>query len=60
MRNGEKSLSQAISDYEAEMRPRAGQEVQITLKQAMMGHDWEQLLRSPMFKLGANKQEVGK
>ena len=58
--HGEKSLVEAIDAYETEMRPCAGQEVQITLKQANMAHDWEQLLQSPLFRLGANKQEVRK
>lgn len=58
--NGEKSLQEAITTYEEEMRPRAGQEVQITLKQAHAAHNWESLMQSPMFKLGANKPEVGK
>ncbi len=57
---GMESLQEAISAYEAEMRPRTGQEVQITLKAAHCAHDWELLTQSPIFKFGANRPEVGK
>ena len=52
---GEKSLEIAIKSYEEEMMPRGRQEVQISLQQAMMAHDWNKLTQSPIFKIGANK-----
>lgn len=58
--NNQKSLQEAIDAYEEEMRPRAGQEVQITLKAAHCAHDWDLLRQSPIFKLGANRAEVEK
>jgi hypothetical protein len=58
--DGMKTLSETISIYEDEMRPRACQEVRITLKQANMTHDWEQLMQSPVFKLGTIEVEIQK
>ncbi len=51
----EKTLDAAISAYEEEMYERSGQEVQISLKQAMMSHDYSKLMQSPMFKIGTHK-----
>ncbi|KAF7511915.1 hypothetical protein GJ744_003148 [Endocarpon pusillum] len=58
--NGKKSLAEAIGEYETEMRPRACQEVQLTLEQAHASHDWELLMQSPIFKLGVNKPTAEK
>lgn len=58
--SGKKSLAEAIGEYETEMRPRASQEIQLTLEQAHAAHDWELLMQSPIFKLGANKPTAGK
>ena len=51
----EKTVDAAISAYEEEMCERSGQEVQMSLKQAMMAHDYTRLMQSPMFKIGVNK-----
>ena len=58
--NGENSVAEAIGEYEAEMRPRASQECQLTLKQAHAAHDWDALMQSPIFKFGANKPTAEK
>ncbi|KAL9113745.1 MAG: hypothetical protein Q9227_002190 [Pyrenula ochraceoflavens] len=49
---GYQPLDQAITAYEEEMRTRGGEEVQITLNQAMLAHDWERFKESPIFKMG--------
>ncbi len=52
-------LKTAISEYEVEMVQRGGAEVELTMRQARAAHDWDLLMRSPMFKLGANKVRPG-
>ena len=54
----ETSCEGASESYEEEMVSRSGQEVPISLQQAEMAHDWSKLAQSPMFKVGANKQET--
>lgn len=47
---GEKSLEAAISAYEAEMIPRTSKEVDLSLEQGLLCHDWKTFRESPYFK----------
>ena len=53
--NGEKSLEQAIVEYEKDMKARTVREVDISVMQARMVHNWDQLMQAPMFKNGMHK-----
>jgi 2-polyprenyl-6-methoxyphenol hydroxylase-like FAD-dependent oxidoreductase len=52
---GNKTLTDAVQAYEDEMRPRAVEEIPISLKQAQMVHNFDTLMQSPMVKLGLHK-----
>jgi len=45
----------AIEVYEEEMIPRGYDEVQLSLKNALMVHDWEKLMESPVVTRGTLK-----
>ncbi|KIW07627.1 hypothetical protein, variant [Verruconis gallopava] len=47
--------AQAIAEYEAEMKNRAGTEVRMGTANTEMLHDWEKALQSPVFKKGLKK-----
>jgi hypothetical protein len=49
---GETSLQDAVTSYEAEMIPRGREEVECSMKNAEMLHDWEKVKQSPVFKDG--------
>lgn len=46
----EKTLKEAIDSYEAEMIPRGAKEVELSLEQGLLCHDWETFRESPYFK----------
>jgi hypothetical protein len=48
-------LAKAISEYEAEMIPRGQREVEFSVSNALMVHDWKKLMESPIMKVGAAK-----
>ena len=48
-------LASVVTLYEQEMVARGGAEVELTLQQAHAAHDWDLLMRAPMFQHGANK-----
>ncbi|KAK4989248.1 hypothetical protein LTR50_003354 [Elasticomyces elasticus] len=54
---GQKSLKDALSDYGEEMRERTSREVDLSAKQAMMSHDFQSIIDSPLAKMGVRKQE---
>ncbi|KAN0102818.1 FAD/NAD(P)-binding domain containing protein [Hyaloscypha variabilis] len=45
----------AIDKYEDEMKARAGEEVQISVMNTAMLHDWEKVMKSPLMKAGLRK-----
>lgn len=46
--------SEAVDEYEAEMKARAGEEVRLSVLNTTMLHDWQKVLSSPVFKGGLN------
>ena len=55
---GSKALETAITEYESEMIPRGSKEVQLSLEQAWLSHDWDTLTQSPYFRdTGMHKVE---
>jgi len=52
---GKKTLSETISAYEDEMRPRGAKEVALSLEQAVKTRDWASVKDSPIFKIGHSK-----
>jgi 2-polyprenyl-6-methoxyphenol hydroxylase-like FAD-dependent oxidoreductase len=57
---GRQSLQKAISEYEAEMKPRGAKEVALSLEQAIKARDMSTIKDSPIFKVGwqRGKEEV--
>ncbi|KAG4428032.1 hypothetical protein IFR05_016486 [Cadophora sp. M221] len=51
----ETNLSTIISEYEEEMIERGIQEVELSLKAMVIGHDWDKLMEHPTIKLGGKK-----
>lgn len=49
-------LAKVIDAYEAEMRERAGKEVQISAEQATRVSNWKTLMDAPMVRLGLKRQ----
>lgn len=54
---GKKSIKEAITAYEEDMRSRVMKEIPISVMQAKMVHSWETLMNAPMIKMGMNKQK---
>ncbi|KAK8035057.1 hypothetical protein PG993_010052 [Apiospora rasikravindrae] len=54
-KQGDKPLSAVIGQYEAEMRPRAGEEVRLSEMNSYMLHDWEKLSHSPFMTASITK-----
>jgi 2-polyprenyl-6-methoxyphenol hydroxylase-like FAD-dependent oxidoreductase len=48
VQKGELSLKDAVSDYDAEMIKRGGDEVQVSLVNTQMFHDWKTVMQSPL------------
>lgn len=48
-------MATAIDMYEAEMKPRSGEEVRISVANTTMLHDWKKVMQSPVFKAGVKK-----
>ena len=46
---------EAVSAYDDELVQRGSKEVQISYQQAIMFHDWKQLMNSPMMTLSMNQ-----
>jgi hypothetical protein len=49
---GQKSLDNAITAYEAEMKPRGAKEVALSLEQALKAREMSTIRDSPIFKVG--------
>ncbi|KAK7963859.1 hypothetical protein PG996_008455 [Apiospora saccharicola] len=54
-KQGDRSLSDVIGEYEAEMRPRAGEEVRLSEMNSYMLHDWDKLSHSPFMTASLTK-----
>jgi len=54
---GAKSLSEAITDYEKEMKERAMTEMKVSILQAETVHQWDRLMEAPFIKHGMNKYQ---
>jgi 2-polyprenyl-6-methoxyphenol hydroxylase-like FAD-dependent oxidoreductase len=50
--NGQKTLKDSITEYEAEMKPRGAKEVVLSLEQALKARKTDTLKDSPIFKQG--------
>lgn len=50
------TLSEAITTYDDEMRPRGAKEVKLTYSQALASRDFNNVANSPVFKVGYAKQ----
>lgn len=48
----ETTLEQAISGYDKEIVPRGSEEVQCSLENGFMLHDWQKVKESPVFRNG--------
>ena len=49
---GNKSLAEAVTAYEEEMRPRGAKEVRLSYQQAVESRQWDTLKSSPMMRYG--------
>lgn len=60
MKEGKKTLEQAVRAYEEEMKTRGLKEIEVSLMQSRMVHNWETLISAPMIKAGmhAYREEV--
>ena len=56
VKQGKKSLKEAVEAYEEDMRERTVKEIPISIAQARMVHSWETLMSAPFIKLGMHKQ----
>ncbi|KAK7996257.1 FAD/NAD(P)-binding domain-containing protein [Apiospora marii] len=54
-KQGDRPLSAVIGEYEAEMRPRAGEEVRLSEMNSYMLHDWDKLSHSPFMTASLTK-----
>ncbi|KAL4894661.1 hypothetical protein BDV59DRAFT_163019 [Aspergillus ambiguus] len=52
IRDGESSLEEVITAYEAEMVPRGKEEVTCSVENGLMLHDWNKIQESPVFRRG--------
>ncbi|KAK6849655.1 FAD/NAD(P)-binding domain-containing protein [Apiospora arundinis] len=52
---GDRPLNDVINEYEAEMRPRAGEEVRLSEMNSYMLHDWDKLSQSPFMTASLTK-----
>jgi hypothetical protein len=52
IRSGEKSIEEAINEYDDEIVPRGRDEVTCSVENGKMLHDWEQVKQSPVFNQG--------
>jgi hypothetical protein len=48
-------LAEVVSEYEAEMIPRGKAEVESSVENAIMLHDWDKFMKSAMMTHGAVK-----
>lgn len=61
VKSGEKTLKEAVQEYDDEVLERGGLEMRISLQQTLFIHNWETLMQSPMVKMGmhqAKKEEA--
>lgn len=52
---GKTTLSEGVTAYEAEMRPRGAKEVALSLEQAEKSRDWDTIMDSPIYKHGLGR-----
>ncbi|KIW95835.1 uncharacterized protein Z519_02899 [Cladophialophora bantiana CBS 173.52] len=57
---GSKTLSEAVSEYEKEMKERALLEMKVSVLQAETVHNWARLMEAPFIKHGMNKYKEEK
>ncbi|TAQ84888.1 hypothetical protein B7494_g6786 [Chlorociboria aeruginascens] len=55
VKNGIKSIYAALTAYGEEVVKRGAAEVELSMKQTMMVHDWENFMESPAMKIGLMK-----
>lgn len=56
--NGQKTFKDAITEYEAEMKPRGAKEVALSLEQALKARKTDTLKDSPIFKQGWKRDDA--
>ena len=59
VKNGDKSLQEAVDAYDAEVFERGGAEVEMSSKQTHAFHDYETFLNSPIMKFGIKPTAAG-
>jgi 2-polyprenyl-6-methoxyphenol hydroxylase-like FAD-dependent oxidoreductase len=59
VRDGEVTLGEVVNEYDKEVLERGKAEMEVSLKQTRMIHDWESLMESPMVRMGM-RQKVEK
>lgn len=52
VRDGHTSLAEAVDMYEKEMIPRGKEEVNCSVENGLMLHDWNKIQESPVFRRG--------
>lgn len=55
VQSGEKTLEQAVQEYDDEVLQRGSLEMNISLKQTLFIHNWDTLMQSPMVKMGMHQ-----
>ena len=58
VKDGEKTLADAVEAYEKEMKERSLVEIPISVRTARLGHDWRQLMETPAVKMGMNRYKA--
>lgn len=56
VRDGEGGLEEVVRGYDKEVLERGKAEMEVSLKQTLMIHDWETLMESPMVRMGMRRQ----
>jgi 2-polyprenyl-6-methoxyphenol hydroxylase-like FAD-dependent oxidoreductase len=56
VQKGELSLNDAISEYDTEMVKRGGDEVQVSLVNTQMFHNWKSIMQSPLMRRSVEKR----
>jgi 2-polyprenyl-6-methoxyphenol hydroxylase-like FAD-dependent oxidoreductase len=58
VKDGKKTLADAVEAYEKEMKERSLVEIPISVRTARLGHDWRQLMETPAIKMGMNRYKA--
>lgn len=56
VKDGNRCLREVMDVYDKEVLERGRAEMEVSLKQTLMIHDWETLMESPMVRMGMRQQ----